>query len=100
MGVIEKTYYDNLPNATTCNTIGDVFKTHADKNQELIMELKFIYGMLVIFGIGVVVAMITFLTEAIWSIGGMSLKTVSTCACLCTCAYGKIRGIFDFVTIY
>ena len=74
MGVIEKTYYDNLPNATTCNTIGDVFKTHADKNQELIMELKFIYGMLVIFGIGVVVAMMTFLTEAIWSIGGMCLK--------------------------
>ena len=73
MGVIEKTYFDNLPNATTCNTIGDVFKTHADKNQELIMELKFIYGMLVLLGIGVGVAIITFLTEVIWSIGGKSL---------------------------
>ena len=73
MGVIEKTYFDNLPNATTCNTIGDVFKTHADKNQELIMELKFIYGMLVLLGIGVGLAMITFLIEVNWSIGGMTL---------------------------
>ena len=87
MGVIEKTYYDNLPNATTCNTIGDVFKTHADKNQELIMELKFIYGMLVLLGIGVVVAAITFLIEVIWSVGEMSYKleayVLSACACLC-----------------
>ena len=63
MGVIEKTYYDNLPNATTCNTIGDVFQTHADKNQELKMELKFMYGMLVLHGIGAGVAMITFYIE-------------------------------------
>ena len=74
MGVIEKTYYNNLPNATTCNTIGDVFKSHAEKNQELIMELKFIYGVLIVLGIGVNVAMITFLMEVIWSmIGGKRL---------------------------
>ena len=69
-GVIENTYYNNLPNATSCNTIGDVFKSHAEKNQELIMELKFIYGMLIVLGIGVNVAMITFLIEVIWSIIG------------------------------
>ena len=73
MGVIEKAYDNNLPNATTCNTIGDVFKSHAEKNQELKMEMKFIYGMLVIYGIGVYVAMITFLIEIIWSICGKSL---------------------------
>ena len=91
MGVIEKTYYDNLPNATTCNTIGDVFKTHADKNQELIMELKFIYGMLVLLGIGVVVAAITFLIEVIWSVGEMSYKleayVLSAYACLRNTSY-------------
>ena len=70
MGVIEKTYYNNLPNATSCNTIRDAFKSHAEKNQELIMELKFIYGMLIVLGIGVNVAMVTFLIEVIWSIIG------------------------------
>ena len=74
MGVIEKAYYNNLPNATTCNTIGDVFKSHAEKNQELKMEMKFIYGMLVIYGIGVDVAIITFLIEVIWSIGDKLYK--------------------------
>ena len=73
MGVIEKAYDNNLPNATTCNTIGDVFKSHAEKNQELKMEMKFIYGMLVIYGIGMDVAMIYFLIEVIWSIGDKSL---------------------------
>ena len=74
MGVIERTYYNNLPNATSCNTIGDAFKSHAEKNQELIMELKFIYGMLFVLGIGVNVAMMTFLIEVIWStIGGKRL---------------------------
>ena len=73
MGVIEKAYDNNLPNATTCNTIGDVFKSHAEKNQELKMEMKFIYGMLVIYGIGMDVAMISFLIEVIWSIGDKSL---------------------------
>ena len=73
MGVIEKAYDNNLPNATTCNTVGDVFKSHAEKNQELKMEMKFIYGMLVIYGIGMDVAMIYFLIEVIWSIGDKSL---------------------------
>ena len=73
MGVIEKAYDNNLPNATTCNTVGDVFKSHAEKNQELKMEMKFIYGMLVIYGIGMDVAMISFLIEVIWSIGDKSL---------------------------
>ena len=75
-GVIENTYYNNLPNATSCNTIGDVFKSHAEKNHELKLELKFIYGMLVILGIGVHVAITTFLIEVIWSIiGGKILQT-------------------------
>ena len=73
MGVIEKAYHNNLPNATTCNTVGDVFKSHAEKNQELKMEMKFIYSMLVIYGIGMDVAMISFLIEVIWSIGDKSL---------------------------
>ena len=73
MGVIEKAYDNNLPNATTCNTVGDVFKSHAEKNQELKMEMKFIYGMLVIYGIGMDVAMIYFLIEVIWSIGDKNL---------------------------
>ena len=78
MGVIEKAYDNNLPNATTCNTVRDVFKSHAEKNQELKMEMKFIYGMLVIYGIGVDVAMITFLIEVIWSIGDKNLETGRT----------------------
>ena len=86
-GVIENTYYNNLPNATSCNTIGDVFKSHAEKNHELKLELKFIYGMLVILGIGVHVAITTFLIEVIWSIiGGKRLLTTSRSilARLCT----------------
>ena len=76
MGLILKSYYKNLPNATKCNSNSEVFESHEEKNVRVRVELNTIYGMLVILGIGVHVAITTFLIEVIWSIiGGKILQT-------------------------
>ena len=65
MGLILQSYYKNLPNATKCNSISEVFETHEEKNVRVRVELNTIYGMLVILGIGGVVALITFIAEIV-----------------------------------
>ena len=74
MGVIEKTYYKNLPNATKCNTIEEVFKSHAYEYQKVTVELTHIYGILILLGIGVAGALTSFIIEIICSRGGKNLK--------------------------
>ena len=56
-------YYIHLPNATKCKTIGDVYKSHAEQNHTVIVDINDIYGMLVLIGIGVCMALIAFITE-------------------------------------
>ena len=63
MGLILQSYYKNLPNATKCNSISEVFESHEEKNVRVRVELNTIYGMLVILGIGGVVALITLIAE-------------------------------------
>ena len=63
MGLILKSYYAHLPNATKCNTIADMLKSHAEQNQNAIVELNDIYGMLVLLGFGLSVAHIVLLSE-------------------------------------
>ena len=65
MGLILRSYYKNLPNATKCNSISEVFESHEEKNVRVRVELNTIYGMLVILGIGGVVALITFIAEIV-----------------------------------
>ena len=65
MGLILQSYYKNLPNATKCNSISEVFESHEEKNVRVRVELNTIYGMLVILGIGGVVALITFIAEIV-----------------------------------
>ena len=71
MGLILRSYYKNLPNATKCNSISEVFESHEEKNVKVRVELNAIYGMLVILGIGAGVALFTFITEIVFN---------STCA--------------------
>ena len=61
MGLIHKSYYSYLPNATKCNTIGDVFKSHT--TEKVVVEANDIYGMLALFGLGLCVALFTFPAE-------------------------------------
>ena len=63
MGLILKSYYAHLPNATKCNTIADMLKSHAEQNQNAIVELNDIYGMLVLLGFGLSVAHIVLFSE-------------------------------------
>ena len=65
MGLIKMSYLKHLPNATECNTIADVYKTHNQKNRTVRVELNDIYGMLILLGLGVGVALITFTAEII-----------------------------------
>ena len=63
LGLIERSYYNNLPNATICKTINDVYESYMQKRGTVIVELENIYGMLALFGIGVGVALITIIAE-------------------------------------
>ena len=67
MGLILKSYYKNLPNATKCNSISEVFESHEERNVKVRVELNAIYGMLVILGIGAGVALLTFITEIVFN---------------------------------
>ena len=65
MGVITKSYFEQLPNVTYCNSIGDVYKSHGEKNHNVVVEVNDMYGMLVLIGLGVEVALMTFIAERI-----------------------------------
>ena len=65
MGLILRSYDKNLPNATKCNSISEVFESHEEKNVNVKVELNAIYGMLVILGIGAGVGLLTFVTEIV-----------------------------------
>ena len=65
MGLIHKSYYNHLPNATECKDINDVYKSHMEKNHRVTVEVDDIYGMLVLLGLGVGGALITFYVEMI-----------------------------------
>ena len=63
MGLIEKSYYSLMPNATKCMNLNDVLKLHMGKNNEVILEVKNIYGILVLLGLGVGLALIMLCAE-------------------------------------
>ena len=44
---------------------GDVYESHGEKNRTVVVELNDIYGMLVLLGLGVEVALMTFIAERI-----------------------------------
>ena len=67
MGLILRSYYKNLPNATKCNSISKVFESHEDKYDRVRVELNATYGMLVILGIGAGVALFTFTAEIVFN---------------------------------
>ena len=66
MGLILRSYYKNLPNATKCNSISEVFESHEEQYDRVRVELNAIYGMLVILGIGAGVALFTFTAEIVF----------------------------------
>ena len=65
MGLIDMSYYNNLPNATKCRTINDVHKSHIEQNHTVTVEVNDIYGMLILLGLGVGGSLITFIAEVI-----------------------------------
>ena len=65
MGLIEMGYYNHLPNATKCKTVNDVYESHREENHVVTMEVNDIYGMLVLLGLGVGGALLTFIAERI-----------------------------------
>ena len=65
MGIIEKTYYDLLPNSTQCKTFDEVYKSHLEANSKVIVEVKDIYGMLLLLSFGVGLALTTLSVEIV-----------------------------------
>ena len=68
MGLIQMGYYNHLPNATECKTITDVYKSQTEKNHKVTVEVNDIFGMLVLLGLGVGGALITFMGEITLSV--------------------------------
>ena len=64
MGLIEMSYSRHLgENSTKCMTINDVYMSHMERSQIVMVELNDIYGMLVLFGLGVAGAFVIFIAE-------------------------------------
>ena len=63
MGLIDMSYFKNMPNGTKCKTIHDVHKSHMEKHHKVTVELNDIFGMLVLLGFGVGGALIAFIAE-------------------------------------
>ena len=70
MGLINKSFFNYLPNATACKNGNDIYESHVGNNQRVIVQLNNIYGMLVLLGLGVGGALITFPAENLWSVRG------------------------------
>ena len=65
IGLIHRSYYNHLPNATKCKTMRDVYASHAEQTNTVIVDVNDIYGMLALIAIGVCMALIAFMTEQI-----------------------------------
>ena len=65
MGLIHKSYNNIVPNATKCYNMGDVLRSHEEKDHTVIVQVNDIYGMLVLLGLGVCGALITFTAETV-----------------------------------
>ena len=65
MGLIDAGYYNYMPNATKCNTLNDIKKSHQGENQIVIVEINDIYGMLILLGLGMGGAIIIFGAEIV-----------------------------------
>ena len=70
MGMIDRSYYSNMLNATKCKTITDVYESHMEKNRTVNVEMNDILGMLLLLGLGVGGALITFVAEVIFVVRG------------------------------
>ena len=70
MGLLNKSFLNSLPNATACKNSNDIYESHVGNNQRVIVQLNDIYGMLVLLGLGVGGALMTFPAENLWSVRG------------------------------
>ena len=61
MGMIESKIVSSLPNATKCTTLLDI--ESSQKEDEIMLHFEQIKGMLVFFGLGMVLASIVFFVE-------------------------------------
>ena len=78
MGIIEKAYY-SLPHSTKCRTIDEVYKSHLEATTTVILEVKDIYGMLVLLCLGVGLALSTFSVEMVRMNFSLSLNFLKLC---------------------
>ena len=67
MGLIDLSYFNNMPNATKCGTIKDIYQSHV--NDLVILEVGDIYGMLIILALGLGVSLVSFMLEIIFKVG-------------------------------
>ena len=65
MGLILKSFFSYLPNGTKCNTVNDIYESHMENNHTVTVKLNDIYGMLVLLGLGVGLALITLTAETL-----------------------------------
>ena len=63
MGLLEMGYQKYQPNATKCQTIQDVYKSHAENNEKVRVKLSDVYGILSLLGLGFGLAVITVIAE-------------------------------------
>ena len=63
MGLLEMGYHKYQPNAAKCQTIQDVYKSHAENNEKVKVKLRDVYGILALLGHGFGLAVISVIAE-------------------------------------
>ena len=76
IGFIDASFYNHMPNATSCNTIKAIDQSHTDGL--VILEMNDIYGMLILLGLGLVGSLAVFAVEVIPMVRGKLTCTVRT----------------------
>ena len=72
MGLIQKSFFNYLPNGTICSTVNDVYESHMENDHTVTVKLNDIYGMLVLLGLGVGLALIIFTAETVMMVCTLS----------------------------
>ena len=65
MGLIDRLFKNNEGNATKCSTRSGVRSTNTERDQKRVLEIKDIYGMLILITIGLSGALLVFVGECI-----------------------------------
>ena len=80
MGLIDRGYNNNMPNSTKCATLKDIRDSHfrGGRNTAVIVKMNNIYGMLILFGLGIGASLFILGVECVMKVRVNSIISLMT----------------------